>query len=282
MERNTNVYSHIQLVVPEWYKLGGAPVDDTVYNWCDGDVDSIETFTPDTKTIGWEYPDEEALCAYTLVYGHQGDDGVIEVHHDGAAVDLGGSDGLGFAQTGADNWFIDTNEFYRQATSTEFSSVLIETKDPVAATTHAIDITTAGDQARLIMFSRDYRVPLYNKNWSCRRSFKIHESESYLKQKSPRFHLRNEYREVAEHSFEWSGLSVTDKRMFDIFFAAFGGNTNRPFAMCIIHGIPNPPQFLMTCRILLIDSGSVDIGWRRNKEMQTDGLSFTAIELIPN
>lgn len=269
---NDSPRSHIQLIVPEHYLLGGSLVSGGVPVPFDGDVDTIESLGV-LDGIAWDFVTAIAKPSFTLIYGHQGTDGELQVVHDSADVAASGSVDTGGA------WTVSaTSVITRSLSSVSFASLLVEHESLSDSRVPALQVNTGGDSLRLVMFSKDYAVPMHDKSWTCSRSFVSRESESYLKQKFSRFLFRNTVREVAEHAFEWTGLTDAEVRSFDLFFAAFGGNIVQPFAMCTIYG--GASAGTMDCRILVIESQTID--WKRSKEMQRNGLKFSAIELIPN
>lgn len=270
---NDSPRSHIQLIVPEHYLLGGALASGGAPIPFDGDVDTIESLGV-LDGIAWDFVTAIAKPSFSLLYGHQGTGGELQIVHDSAdvaasaSVDTGGS------------WTVSATSVITRNISggTAFQSLLVEHSSLSDSRVPALQVNTGGDSLRLVMFSKDYAVPMHDKSWACSRSFVSRESESYLKQKFSRFMFRNTVREVAEHSFEWTGLTDTEVRNFDLFFAAFGGNIVQPFAMCTIYG--GVLEGTMDCRILIIESQTID--WTRSKGMQRNGLKFSAIELIPN
>jgi hypothetical protein len=283
MTRSDNPKSHIQFIVPEQYLQGGAPEDPDIYLPFSGNVDAIEQLTPGGKVIQWAFDisgTKESRPTFALIYGHQGNTGELF---------LGVGNGLpgiiepvgitDYAETDSGDWSFNTigDDTYISRVTSQFSSVLVQFAEYDSRLASAnLTVFSQGSQFRQLMFSRDYSVPMHNNTWSCKREFRPKMSASYLKQESPRFHLTNEYAEIAEHSFEWTGLGDSDRRIFDIFFAAFGGNVTRPFAMCVIHG---GALTTMDCRMLVINEPS--ISWKHDREMNRDGLKFTATELIP-
>lgn len=124
MTRKNALKSHIQLIVPEHYLQGGVPNDATVYVPFDGDVDTIEQLTPDTKDISITSDSSYIAVTFTLIYGHQGSTGTLRVRE----LELGDVGDLAindYAESTASDWTLTTFVTLSRATSA-FSSILCE------------------------------------------------------------------------------------------------------------------------------------------------------------
>lgn len=276
--------SHIQLIVPEGYLQGGfVPVDHDTELF-DGDVDSQVTLVTDTNYV-WNFESNLALHKWTLLFWHYGNTGTYKIRQDDytdlSITDFAEED---IGQT-SNSWDISTPvvEFARNGASEKRSNLLLEHTDVTSSSyVDWLDVTLghAGSNLRQVIFSRDYKVPMYNRNHTASYGFQSRVGNSFVGTRSPRFSLRESYVMAGNHSFEWTDLTAAEQLTFELFIRAFGGNMMRPFAMCVMHGTSPVANNVMSTMMLLIDSQSVK--WKRDRESLRHGISFSATELIPN
>lgn len=284
---NPTPYSHIQLIVPESYLWGGIYNDtagSTMAALFDGDVDTWKIMSSASQ---WLYDSANALSYFALLYQHYGDDDLIyykimnNVGDDELAVTDGAEELIGQTENMWDYTGSPAKTYLTAYGKSAYSNVLLEYSAAALSQYHKINPSDTNDHTlRQVMFSRNYRVPMFNTPRDCEYTFSPQIGKNKIGLESPRFTLAQSYSMVGRHTFVWSALTAAEKLTFEFFLRAFGGNMARPFAMCIIHG-ESPSGVtnkVMTTHMLIIDEQTVK--WKVDAETNRHGIEFSATELI--
>jgi len=233
------LFSHIQAVVPMYYKHGLAASSyfTSSYKLFDG-LENTNYSLPSNNAAGFVLNDTISAKFYVYIHGYSGQiTGTGQKFYikqgsiGSTTFNIGNSDTL---RGGTAEWaYSSVDDYFYLSVAPETPEDIYVTCNGTSDTFTLVASGTTDNNMIGLFIGEDIKLPMYNQDYEVRYSWESPGAPSDGKDGYYDFAKQRIW--TKQISFKWTELDDTSYDLFETFFDAFGNNLSQPFAFLLIH-----------------------------------------------
>lgn len=233
------LFSHIQAVVPLYYKYGVSANSyfSSSYKLFDG-LENTNYSIPSNNAAGFILGETISAKFYVYIHGYSGTitgTGQKFYIKQGSIVsdnfNIGGGDSL---RGGTAEWaYSSPDDYFYLSVAPDSPEDIYFTCNGTSNTFTLVASGTTDNNIIGLYMGEDIKLPMYNQDYEV--SITWESPGVKLDGKDGYYYLAKNRKWTKQIKFNWTELDDTSYDLFETFFAAFGNNLSQPFAFLIIH-----------------------------------------------
>lgn len=233
------LFSHIQAIVPMFYKYGvsASTYFSSSYKLHDG-LENTNYSLPSSNATGHILTTTISGNMYLYIHGYSG---VITgtgqkfyIKNGSIAGDNYNIIGSDILRGGVAEWAYDSaSDYFSLTVAPNGREDIYVNFSGIGSTYTMVASGTTDNNMINIMFSKDYKLQMFNEDYEV--AFTWESPGVELDGKDGYYTLAKTRKWTKKMSFNWTELDNTTFALFEDFFDAFGGNLSQPFAFLLIH-----------------------------------------------
>lgn len=259
MATYTYPQSECLLLVPMQYRRKGTLDGATQYAAFDGDRDTLQNIYTVATDIKLSFSDATGVVKWLLIDGHStayASAGSTSAYVNGSLGTLASP--YLYEESGYTGQFSRVaNTWRRLSGGVTERSCLVRLSNTAATADVRYNMVSApvsgNPTCRGLIFSEEFRVPMYDVGWSAELSFPDRDSRTSTGFLGHDMTTAKSVQAIERYSFTWSNLTSAQRDTFDDFLDAFGGNLAQPWCLIVLNG----NDTMQTPLHLLIEEGSI-------------------------